>query len=328
RIDERVLKRPQRPAQHDGGDPRRRRLELERRLEAVGEDDHVVELGSGGDRTRRCSCSRADVDDHRLPVLEQGRGCLSDRDLLGREARDAVLERLLLPRRQARDRAAADAVDLPSRGERVEVSAHGHLRHAEPAAQLGDAHELPLLDLGQHALAPKCSWDRRLFPVVLHGRGASCGSATVKSVSSSIGSAGTASAASRRAASSGATSLRKSPSPVSTLARIFVMPGARCSGYSSNARCQSCSSAGASCATIMYGRGRSKRASYLRTTSRSATARSRCSTGSSSDRRPSPCRRARTATSNGQRAANGTATTKLSFAETTRSERASACVAA
>ena len=44
-------------------------------------------------------------------------------------------------------------------------------------------------------------------------------------MSSSIGSTGTSRPASRRAASSGTTSLRKSPSPVSTLARIFAHSG-------------------------------------------------------------------------------------------------------
>ena len=77
----------------------------------------------------------------------------------------------------------------------------------------------------------------------------------------------------------------------------------------------------------MYGSWKSKSASYRRATSRSATARSRCSSGARSARRRSPCRRARTATSNGHLAAKGTATTKLSFAMTTRSDRSSACVA-
>ena len=73
-----------------------RRLELERGLQPVREDDHVAELRPRRDRARSCRRRRPDVDDHRLAVLQQrGRG-LGDRHLLRREARDAVLERLLL----------------------------------------------------------------------------------------------------------------------------------------------------------------------------------------------------------------------------------------
>src|SRR5438477_4904098 len=117
---------------------------------------------------------------------------------------------------------------LPPRCERVAVSADRHLRHVEPGAQVGDAHELLLADLGQHALAPERCRDRPLR-LDAHGRAAGWGSTTVKSVSRPIGSLATESTPSLRAASSGATSFRNSPSPVSTLARIFIVPDARCS---------------------------------------------------------------------------------------------------
>ena len=64
-----------------------------------------------------------------------------------------------------------------------------------------------------------------------------------------------------RAASSGRTSLRKSPVAVSTLARIFVVVRLRWNGKNSNARCQSGCERGASWATIRYGHSKPNSAS-------------------------------------------------------------------
>ena len=52
-VDEGVLQRPERAAEHDDGDARNGALELERGLEAVREDDDVPELGSRDERVGR-----------------------------------------------------------------------------------------------------------------------------------------------------------------------------------------------------------------------------------------------------------------------------------
>jgi hypothetical protein len=113
-----------------------------------------AELRPSRDRARCRRRRRPDVDEHRLAVLQQrGRG-LGDRHLLRREARDAVLERLLLARYQPRDRTTANAMHLAPGDEGVQVPAHRHLRDPETAAQLADPHELAVLDLREYALAP------------------------------------------------------------------------------------------------------------------------------------------------------------------------------
>ena len=87
------------------------------------------QVGARDERARGGGGRRADVDQHASPRLGRAppppdrsppsrRRCGSSR----------------CPRRAARDsgsgegRAAADTVDLPARGERVEVAAHGHVR--------------------------------------------------------------------------------------------------------------------------------------------------------------------------------------------------------
>ncbi len=93
---------------------------------------------------------RADVDHHRLTVLDERRGGRADAVLGVEPDDDDLVERLLAA---DLDGAAADALDVALAGERVEVAPHRHLRDAEAARQVGDVHRAGA-DGPQHLLAP------------------------------------------------------------------------------------------------------------------------------------------------------------------------------
>ena len=175
-LDERVLQRPQRAAEHDDGHPRDRRLELEGGLEAVREDDHVLELGARDEGAGRGERRRADVDDHRVAVVDQVGGGAADRELLGREARQRLLERALPAEIETRHRPAPDPGDLSLLGENRQVVPGGHLRDAELARELVDPDEGPLVDQREHAVTALVGAYRaaRSSPSAAGARGSAC----------------------------------------------------------------------------------------------------------------------------------------------------------
>ena len=151
RVDEGVLKGPQRAAENDDGDPRDGMLQLERGLEPVREDHDVAELGAVDESVGGGDGCGADVDDDRVAVADQFGRRAADRELLEGMAGHRLLERALVPERGARDRAAPDPVDPPPLREGGEIVADRHLGDPESVAEVTHPRERLLLDHGEHA---------------------------------------------------------------------------------------------------------------------------------------------------------------------------------
>ena len=155
RIDQGVLQRAQRPADHDDRQPRDRGLELKRGLQFVCEVlDDVGQLGPRHQRMRHRHGRRSNVEQNGLTGSNERRRGPANRELLLGEPGGGLFERALEARREPRDGAAADPVDLTALGEELEVAAHGHAGDAEALAELGDADEFALLDQREHLAAP------------------------------------------------------------------------------------------------------------------------------------------------------------------------------